>query len=69
MYDVLKVPLAFTWEIYGDLQANYNDCFRMFNPLTKESFEAVVTTWVGAFLRLIELLPTHPATPKVDASG
>ena len=36
MYSVLHVPLAFTWEIYGDATAQYEDCFRMFNPLTVE---------------------------------
>jgi hypothetical protein len=35
MYEVLRVPMAFTWEIYGDEQATFDDCFRMFNPLTQ----------------------------------
>ena len=39
MYEVLKVPMAYTWEIYGDNDATFEDCFKMFNPLTKESFE------------------------------
>jgi hypothetical protein len=39
MYEVLRVPLAFTWEIYGDSAASFEDCFRMFNPITRESFE------------------------------
>jgi hypothetical protein len=39
MYDVLKVPLAFTWEIYGDESAGFDDCFRMFNPVTRPLFE------------------------------
>lgn len=41
MYEKLKVPLSFTWEIYGDQNANYNDCFRMFNPLTREEVDKV----------------------------
>lgn len=32
MYDVLKVPVASTWEIYGDEEAGFEDCFKMFNP-------------------------------------
>ena len=32
MYDVLKVPVASTWEIYGDDEAAFEDCFKMFNP-------------------------------------
>ena len=43
MHDRLKVPLAFTWEIYGDNEAHFNDCFRMFNPVTPESFDRVRT--------------------------
>lgn len=41
MYEKLKIPLAFTWEIYGDQAADYNDCFRMFNPLTKKQVDKV----------------------------
>jgi hypothetical protein len=37
MHARLNVPLAYTWEIYGDMEAAYSDCFRMFNPLTKEA--------------------------------
>lgn len=62
MFEVLKVPMSFTWEIYGDEEASYDDCFRMFNPLGKEHFEEVSTLWVKSLLQLIELLPTHPAT-------
>ncbi|KAI8475262.1 MAG: hypothetical protein J3K34DRAFT_485836 [Monoraphidium minutum] len=62
MYEVLKVPLAFTWEIYGDPGAPFEDCFRMFNPLTRVAFEDTVDSWVSALLQLVELLPSHPAT-------
>ena len=41
MYDRLNVPLSLTWEIYGDTEATFNDCFRMFNPTTRERFEEV----------------------------
>jgi hypothetical protein len=41
MFERLKVPLSFTWEIYGDSQADFNDCFRMFNPVTQEVFDQV----------------------------
>lgn len=46
MYEVLRVPMSFTWEIYGDATAPYEDCFRMFNPLTKPAFE-VRHPWQG----------------------
>ena len=35
------VPLSFTWEIYGDNDAHFNDCFRMFNPVTHDAFDKV----------------------------
>ena len=40
IYQELKVPIVFTWEIYGDQRAHVNDCFRMFNPVSKEGYEA-----------------------------
>ena len=27
------MPMAFTWEIYGNMTADFHDCFRMFNPV------------------------------------
>ena len=39
MYERLGVPLSFTWEIYGDTKAHFNDCFRMFNPVTQAQFD------------------------------
>lgn len=41
MHDILGVPFSFTWEIFGDVTATFNDCFRMFNPLTKEHLDQV----------------------------
>ncbi|KAL2654605.1 hypothetical protein AAZV13_04G017300 [Glycine max] len=32
MYDIVGVPMAFTFEIYGDGTASSRDCFKMFNP-------------------------------------
>eukprot|EP00199_Chlamydomonas_sp_CCMP681_P000620 CAMPEP_0119105008 /NCGR_PEP_ID=MMETSP1180-20130426/3080_1 /TAXON_ID=3052 ORGANISM="Chlamydomonas cf sp, Strain CCMP681" /NCGR_SAMPLE_ID=MMETSP1180 /ASSEMBLY_ACC=CAM_ASM_000741 /LENGTH=496 /DNA_ID=CAMNT_0007089929 /DNA_START=150 /DNA_END=1637 /DNA_ORIENTATION=- len=61
MFEKLKVPLPFTWEIYGDMQAPFSDCFRMFNPLTKQHMESVIALWLRTIFRLIELLPTHSA--------
>jgi hypothetical protein len=69
MYSTEGVPLAFTWEIYGDDNASFDDCFRMFNPLDKEGFEQVVSTWVKASLSALELLPTHPQVAEVLFGG
>lgn len=50
MHKVLKVPISSTWEIYGDLEADFNDCWRMFNPIGVEEKDAVVDRWVGSLL-------------------
>lgn len=68
MYDKLHVPLSFTWEIFGDDKAPYDDCFRMFNPLSKQHVDAVVEQWVTAAFMLLELLPQHPAIPHIDTA-
>lgn len=47
MYEALKVPLSMTWEIYGDNSASYEDCFKMFNPVTPQAFKVGVMD-VGA---------------------
>ncbi|KAK9802611.1 hypothetical protein WJX73_002757 [Symbiochloris irregularis] len=67
MFEVQKVPLAFTWEIYGDLTAHYNDCFRMFNPLTPSHLQQVASNWSEAIFVLLELMPRHPQVPNVRA--
>ncbi|PNY16779.1 carboxypeptidase a6-like protein [Trifolium pratense] len=38
MYDVVRVPMAFTFEIYGDVTAPSSDCFKMFNPTDLASY-------------------------------
>ncbi|XP_042381537.1 putative metallocarboxypeptidase ECM14 [Zingiber officinale] len=55
MYDVVKVPLAFTFEIYGDSEASSKDCFKMFNPVDKLVFNKTVDNWTVAFLTLFKL--------------
>lgn len=69
MYETLHVPLPFTWEIFGDEHAPYDDCFRMFNPLTKGQVDAVVEQWVTAVFMLLELIPQHPAIPRLDLAA
>ncbi|KAJ4770592.1 Zn-dependent exopeptidases superfamily protein [Rhynchospora pubera] len=54
MYDIAKVPMAFTFEIYGDASASQKDCFRMFNPIDKTTFQAVIDKWCTAFITLFE---------------
>ncbi|EFJ51122.1 hypothetical protein VOLCADRAFT_120495 [Volvox carteri f. nagariensis] len=61
MFKILKVPIAYTWEIYGDFKAHFDDCFRMFNPLDEEGVKDVLQRWLRAIMRLVELMPSHPA--------
>lgn len=60
MYDVAKVPMSFTWEIFGDFEAEYVDCYKMFNPIDRKTLEATVSNWAAAILTLVSLLPNHP---------
>ncbi|KAK1296808.1 hypothetical protein QJS10_CPB15g00263 [Acorus calamus] len=57
IYDALKVPMAFTFEIYGDLEAPSRDCFRMFNPINLATFNRVLNDWSAAFISLFERGP------------
>ncbi|XP_064958981.1 metallocarboxypeptidase A-like protein MCYG_01475 isoform X1 [Musa acuminata AAA Group] len=73
MYDVVKVPMAFTFEIYGDSEASSKDCFKMFNPVDKLEFNKAVNKWSEAFLTLFRLGPSRLATTyglrKWDSMG
>ncbi|KAM0871443.1 hypothetical protein ACQ4PT_039382 [Festuca glaucescens] len=40
LYDIAKVPMPFTFEIYGDEKASTDDCFKMFNPVEKTTFDS-----------------------------
>eukprot|EP00899_Mesostigma_viride_P015904 jgi/Mesvir1/24314/Mv11000-RA.1 len=57
IFSILKVPLSYTWEIFGDLKAHTDDCFRMFNPVTAATFEAAVTNWAEAFFTAFSRMP------------
>ncbi|CAL5205528.1 unnamed protein product [Lathyrus oleraceus] len=57
MYDVVRVPLAFTFEIYGDATAASNDCFKMFNPTDRDSYNTVLEDWSAAFFTVFKLGP------------
>lgn len=57
MYDVVRVPLAFTFEIYGDGTASSRDCFKMFNPTDLASYDTVLNDWSAAFFTIFKLAP------------
>ncbi|CAG9464704.1 unnamed protein product [Pedinophyceae sp. YPF-701] len=74
MYKVEKVPLVSTWEIYGDWDVPVDDCFGMFNPITRDGLKAVIDQWLRATFLLMLRLPTHPGMPAsiralVDGPG
>lgn len=64
MYANLSVPLAMTWEVYGDQKAHYLDCYRMFNPISRVVYRSVLERWSGAIFELLSLLPGHPDIPE-----
>ncbi|KAI5660917.1 hypothetical protein M9H77_20240 [Catharanthus roseus] len=55
MYDIARVPMAFTFEIYGDSMASSKDCFRMFNPVDITTFNRVLNDWSAAFIEMFKL--------------
>ncbi|WCJ44697.1 Zn-dependent exopeptidases superfamily protein [Euphorbia peplus] len=57
MYDVVKAPMAFTFEIYGDEAASKHDCFKMFNPIDHSTFNRVLNDWSAAFFSIFKLGP------------
>ncbi|KAL0920608.1 hypothetical protein M5K25_009753 [Dendrobium thyrsiflorum] len=57
MYEIAKVPLSFTFEIYGDPSASSKDCFKMFNPVDAATFQRVINEWCGAFLAMFKAGP------------
>jgi len=59
IYSALGVEITMTWEIYGDMKADFNDCFRMFNPIGESNVEAFVDRWVASLLFFMLQLPSH----------
>ncbi|KAK7283452.1 hypothetical protein RIF29_12976 [Crotalaria pallida] len=73
MYDIVRVPMAFTFEIYGDETASTKDCFKMFNPTDLSSYNRVLSDWSAAFFTIFKLAPhqlgdvhSKPSVLKMD---
>ena len=64
MHANMSVPLATTWEIYGDDAAGFQDCFRMFNPTTRAGLRATLDSWTAAAFSLLLQLPAHPGVAR-----
>lgn len=65
MQDEEHVGLVMTWEVYGDDNASFSDCFRIFNPLEEQGYESVVGQWTAAVFALVSALPGHPSVPEL----
>ena len=39
-YEKQKAKYVYTWEVFGDLKAHNDDCFRMFNPV-RDSYPTI----------------------------
>ncbi|KAH1109348.1 hypothetical protein AAZX31_04G017200 [Glycine max] len=57
MYDIVGVPMAFTFEIYGDGTASSRDCFKMFNPTDLATYNRVLSDWSATFFTIFKLVP------------
>ncbi|XP_020234667.1 carboxypeptidase A6 [Cajanus cajan] len=57
MYDIVGVPMAFTFEIYGDETASSSDCFKMFNPTDLATYNRVLSDWTATFFTIFKLVP------------
>ncbi|KAL4310448.1 hypothetical protein GQ457_01G008690 [Hibiscus cannabinus] len=71
MYDVVRVPMSFTFEIYGDSTATIKDCFKMFNPVDHTTFKRVLNDWAAALFTIFKLgrqidVQSKATVPKVD---
>ncbi|XP_073385696.1 uncharacterized protein [Physcomitrium patens] len=69
IYDVAKVPIALTLEIFGDEKTPDEDCFRMFNPVSYNQLEEVLAKWSTIFFALLVNLPkTLSSMPSTIAA-
>ncbi|XP_010539019.1 PREDICTED: zinc carboxypeptidase [Tarenaya hassleriana] len=57
IYDVVRTPMAFTFEIFGDNKTSSRDCFKMFNPIDLPTFNRVLNDWSAAFFTIFKLGP------------
>jgi hypothetical protein len=69
MYEVLNIPVAMTWEIYGDLAAPFADCFRAFNPITADQYHSTIRNWSNMLFHTIFLMAQHPVVAHLSLSS
>ncbi|KAL2636771.1 hypothetical protein AAZX31_06G017400 [Glycine max] len=66
MYDIVGVPMAFTFEIYGDGTASSRDCFKMFNPIDLATYNRVLSDWSATFFTIFKLVPQKLGDSKAS---
>lgn len=73
MFDIARIPMAFTFEIYGDENVSSKDCFKMFNPVDHATFNRVLNDWSAAFFTMFNMgaiqgdkLPSEATPSSVD---
>lgn len=69
MFDKARVPMAFTFEIYGDAAASSKDCFKMFNPTDHGTFHRVLSEWSAAFFSIFKLGPEYLGEIELHSKG
>ncbi|KAE8736186.1 putative HXXXD-type acyl-transferase family protein [Hibiscus syriacus] len=57
MYEAVRVPMSFTFEIYAGDKTLNEDCFKMFNPVDQTTFERVLDQWCATLFALFKLGP------------
>lgn len=65
----MKVPIALTLEIFGDEKAPNEDCFRMFNPVSHDEVEEVISKWSAIFFSLLVNLPIALSAVPSNIAG
>ena len=55
------MPISMTWEVYGDDNASYENCYQMFNPTARESLDASKAAWARAMLIMLPMFWQQPS--------
>lgn len=56
MFGNLGTPFAYTWQVYQDSKATRTDCFRYYNPTTREGYKNTVRIWSLAVMELAKTI-------------
>lgn len=51
MYAEMGINVSLTFEVYGD-ERSASDCFRLFNPVDRETYDEVLRSWTQVIRRV-----------------